>query len=109
MSKPVIIEFGGKLRTLKLGSNAIVILEEMFGKPFTQIMQMDMGLRELRAILWAGLRHEDKELTPESVGDMMDDADMEAVVQRIFAASNEATGPQGAPTTPNRATRRRTK
>lgn len=41
-----------------------------------RVMKMDLddlSLEQLSVILWAGLAHEDKDLTPEKVMDLVDD------------------------------------
>lgn len=62
-----------KKRTLRFDMNAMAEFEDISGKPFfgwAQTMQ-NMTAKDLRSFLWACLRHEDKELTPEQVGAMI--------------------------------------
>lgn len=68
-----------KPRRLRFGTNAICALEENLGRTFDIIMgpNAQMGMRELRAILWAGLLHDKgengKPLSIEEIGDILDD------------------------------------
>ncbi|MBH0159885.1 hypothetical protein [Fictibacillus sp. 26RED30] len=71
MSKTVAIK-ADKARNLKFGTNSMVQAEEMLGKPITEFGDQ-VHLGDLRIILYVGLRWEDKELTLESTGDIMDE------------------------------------
>jgi len=65
------IELGGKTRNLRYDFNAFVALEEALNISIAEIGALLTGsvkLRDLRAILWAGLIHEDRALTQEDVG-----------------------------------------
>jgi hypothetical protein len=73
--KSVPIELGGKTRNLKYGFNALVDLEETLNIPVEDLLNIFSGkvkLGDLRAVLWAGLKHEEPGLTVEQVGDMLD-------------------------------------
>jgi hypothetical protein len=59
-------------RKIHFDLNAMATIEEVFQKPLAQILNMNMGLREFRALLWAGLLHEAPMLTQEQVGKMID-------------------------------------
>lgn len=75
MTKPnkiVTIE-ADKQRHIKFGMNAFIKLERELGRPMTQLGD-DISMEELRTMLWVGLLWEDKKLTPEKVGDIMDEA-----------------------------------
>lgn len=72
MKKSVTIELD-KARNLRYGINALVTVEELTGKPLTKLDLESVSIKDLRAILYAGLCHEDKTLTPEKVGQLIDD------------------------------------
>ena len=72
MKKSVAIELD-KARNLRYGINALVTVEELTGKPLTKLDLESVSIKDLRAILYAGLCHEDKTLTPEKVGQLIDD------------------------------------
>lgn len=58
-----------KERTLFYNLNALVLLEEQG----VDIQKLNEGvsMSAVRGIVWAGLRHEDKEITIEEVGDLI--------------------------------------
>ncbi len=69
-----------KKRNLKFGFNAMVAFEEVTGEKFFDVMGqvttkkgLNMTMGQVRALLWACLLHEDDTLTPESLGDILDD------------------------------------
>lgn len=92
MKKGVTIELD-KPRTLRYGMNALAKIEDVTGKSMMNLDLNNVGIRELLAIVYAGLYHEDKELTPEKVGDLIDEyADMNTVAEKIGEAFNLAFG-----------------
>lgn len=96
-SKTVPIQLGGKTRNLKYGFNALVDLEETLGVSIQDMMKMFASgakLGDLRAILWAGMKHEEPGLTPEAVGDMIDGPDdFKAIAEAVRAAMEAAFPP----------------
>lgn len=67
--KPVPIELGGKQRTLLYDLNAFIELEEHYGSIDGAMEALEKGsIKALRAILWAGLLHEEEDLKPRDVG-----------------------------------------
>lgn len=58
-------------RFLKFDMNALADFEQMTGMGFGQLMQMKAVFATARAMLWAGLKHEDRTLTVEKVGDLL--------------------------------------
>lgn len=63
-----------KMRNLKYGMNGMIQLEKELGKPLTSLSDSEFSLEDLRTMLYVGLKWEDKELTPDQVGDIMDEA-----------------------------------
>lgn len=61
-----------KERHLKLGVNSLIELEEVLNKPISELSE-GMGFTEFRAILYLAMKWEDKELTYEKTGDIMDE------------------------------------
>ena len=56
-------------RYLRFDLNAFAELEEEYGDIETAMTNLEKGsIKALRAILWAGLLHEDSSLTPKQVG-----------------------------------------
>jgi len=86
----VTLKLGGKGRTLRYDLNAIAELgdrleirvrldhlqEDLLGVP--------LPLSSLRLLLWAGLIHEAKDLTPEEVGAWVDMENIAEVTQGFF-------------------------
>jgi len=68
----VLINFAGKEREIKFDFNAICAMEEIAGKPLQEIMSKgNTGFNTIRMMLWAGLRHENKMMTMDRVGEMI--------------------------------------
>lgn len=78
-----------KLRNLRLDLNAMALFEEATGKSVFKIGS-DMSARDLRALLWACLRYEDKNLTLESVGGMVTPQNLAEINTRLVAAFTAA-------------------
>ena len=73
-----------KPRKLKFDLNAFAELEETFGDVETAMAELEKGkIKALRAILWAGLVHEDAALTVTDVGSMIDMSNLEVVMEAI--------------------------
>ena len=71
LKESIPIELGGKTRHLRFDFNAMVALEEELKISIMEIGTILSGavkLKDIRAILWAGLIHEDPALTPRDVG-----------------------------------------
>ena len=62
-----------KMRNLRIAIKAIKIIEEELNIPISKIDFENIGMKELNIMLYAGLIHEDKELTIEKVLDIMDE------------------------------------
>lgn len=89
-----------KVRNLRYGINAIIQLEELMGRSVSE-MTDDVSMKDLRTMLYVGLKWEDKELTEELTGDLMDLAieneGMEEVSNKIGKAFQLAFGGTAAP------------
>lgn len=55
---------------MRYGMNALAKIEDITKKPIVNIDLNNIGIRDLLAIIYAGLYHEDKSLTLEKVGDL---------------------------------------
>lgn len=63
----------GVERTIKFTLNAMAELEDKYGTVDAAFEQLDKGsIKAVRAILWAGLIHEDPDLTEQQVGNLID-------------------------------------
>jgi hypothetical protein len=95
MKKSVMIQLD-KIRNLRYGMNALVTIEELTGKSITKIDLSDISMKDLRTILFAGLYHEDKELTPEKVGDLLDEyGNLSEIAEKLGEALSLAFGDDG--------------
>jgi hypothetical protein len=99
MKKIVAFE-ADKMRNLKYGMNAMIQLEKKLGKSLSSLANEEFKLEDLRAMLYIGLKWEDKELTEESVGDIMDEAiekhGMQYLSEKLGEALQGAFGMQNA-------------
>jgi hypothetical protein len=99
-------------RNLKFDLNALADFEQMMGMGFAQLMQMKAVFAVARALLWAGLKHEDRTLTLEKVGDLLSrfmrekNGSVDDVLNAAFGAALEqgamgrAEEPESEPETP---------
>lgn len=74
-------------RTLLYDFNAFIELEELYGdvnKAFKGLEQLKM--KPIRDMIWAGLLHEDENLTPRQVGKMLHPSNIEEIALKITEA-----------------------
>lgn len=62
-----------KPRNLRYGMRAIARLEDALGVKISKLDLNDIGINDLAVFLWAGLSHEDPNLTPSIVMDLIDE------------------------------------
>ena len=80
-------------RTIRYGINALSKVEDLIGKPITSLDLGNVGIKDLLAIIYAGLYHEDKTLTVEKVGDIIDEySDINTMAEKIGEAFTLAFG-----------------
>lgn len=73
----VTIELGGRSRRLRFDMNALAELEGVLGRSVAEVISGDgqaLGFASMRALMWAGLRHEDRGITLERAGLLMQQA-----------------------------------
>lgn len=75
-----------KTRTLRYTMNALAEIEDQLGVPLSEMENISMTMKNIRVILFCGLMHEDKELTQEDVGEMVDLQNMEEVQKKVAEA-----------------------
>lgn len=79
-----------KERTFKYPLYSLVRLQREHGIKLQDLQDKekasDLGI--ILAIIWAGLVHEDKDLTYEDVGNMIDIADVEGITEVMVRAIN---------------------
>ena len=77
----------GVERTIKFTLNAMAELEDRYGSVEEAFKQLDNNsIKAVRCILWAGLIHEDPDLTEQQVGNLIDIQYM----QELMASLGEA-------------------
>jgi hypothetical protein len=76
-------------RNLKLNMNSMRYFEEITGDSLFKIGE-NFSATHLQALVYACLRHEDKELTLEQVGDMIDMDNMQEVSEAIGEMMNNS-------------------
>mgnify|MGYP005750951813 CR=1 FL=1 len=80
-----------KKRHLRYTMNALAEIEDALGVELSEMDKVKMNIKNVRIILWAGLIHEDPDLTQEEVGDMVDLANIKEVQEKVSEAFNTAT------------------
>lgn len=89
------VELGGEVRRLKYDLNALAELEDALGYPVTQLRDDRIGVRELRALVWAGLLHEEPKLTLKAAGSMIELDRIEEITKAVTEALERAFGQKG--------------
>lgn len=83
-----------KVRNFRYGMRAIDLIEKKYGKPIMEIDGISDGkitMEDYATLMWAGLVHEDKELTPERVMDLVDEySNIREVSKVMWKALNDA-------------------
>ncbi len=77
-----------KARNFKYGMRAISLVEKKFKKPIGTVDLNALTMEEMAVIIWAGLVHEDKNLSPDRVMDLVDDSEL--TVTQVFETAGEA-------------------
>lgn len=80
----------GKDHEIKFDLNALAELEDKYGSVDAAFETLDksQSIKSMRTILWAGLLHEDENLTEREVGAMIDFS----LMNKIMEALNGALG-----------------
>lgn len=97
----------GVERTIKFTLNAMAELEDRYGSVEEAFKQLDNGsIKAVRCILWAGLIHEDPDLTEQQVGNLIDLQYLQELMSSIGEAfdndmPNEQSLPEEAGQNPN--------
>lgn len=82
-----------KPRTLRYGMNALAKIETITGKSILALDLDKVSIRDLLAIVYGGLYHEDKTLTIEKVGDLIDEySNLTDIAEKLGEALTEAFG-----------------
>ena len=90
-ARPGIAILLDKERHLKFDLNAMAAYEEATGESLLGgLAKESIGARQLRALLWACLIHEDEKLTLKEVGSWINTDNIEEISGRISAAFQSA-------------------
>lgn len=82
-----------KMRNFKYGMKALHLIEKKLKKPVSKIDMDNLTMEDAATLIWAGLQHEDKDLTPEKVMDLVDEySSLPAVMQAMGEAFASAFG-----------------
>ena len=87
------IHIGNKTRLVRFRTNQIAQLEDLSGKGIMKLMDEEsIGIRLLRDALFVALLHENKKLTPNKVGNWLDDfeGDFGELIESVFTALAES-------------------
>ena len=72
------IKIGNEEYEIYYGQNSVCALEDELNEPITEIFSrfenQKFRLKDVRALIWAGLLKQHRNLTPEAVGDICDKA-----------------------------------
>ncbi len=80
-------------RTLRYGMNALAKIEDITGKSILSLDMSEVGIRDLLAIVYGGLYHEDKTLTLDKVGNLIDEySNLNEIAEKIGEALSLAFG-----------------
>ncbi len=84
-----------KRRSFRFDINALADFEQVTGMGFGQLMSTKAVFATARALLWAGLKHEDRTLTVEDAGRLLSryikegKGSIDVVLTACFEAANE--------------------
>lgn len=93
MGKPFVILELDRPRKMRFGMNALITVEELTGKSLVNMDMNAIGFKDIRAIIYAGLLADDGTLTPERVGDLIDEySDIQTVSAKLEEAFTAAFG-----------------
>ena len=91
----------GKERSLRYDFGALICIEERLGISIDKLNELLTGsgrkLGVIRDLLWAGLIHEDKSLTPEAVAALVNPADLLTITETIAKALVASLAAEGEP------------
>ncbi len=80
-----------KTRTIRFTLNSMAEMEDKLGVPLSKLGEIELGVKSVRTMLWAGLIHEDPELTEREVGNLVDFDNLEYVQSKVAEAFAFAT------------------
>lgn len=80
-----------KVRNLRYGMVALALFEDTTGKEMLSLDFSKVAIKDLGALIFVGLYHEDKELTPQKVMELIDEhSSIEEAAELMGRAIDEA-------------------
>lgn len=89
MGKPVFIELDTQ-RELRFGTNVFIKIEDQLGVSLSALDTDKLSYRQARTLLFVPLHEQDKTLTPELVGNMIDKAGITYCMEKVSEAIKSA-------------------
>lgn len=90
MYTPIILD---KTRNFRYGMKAISLIEKKMKCNVSKIDFENLTMEDTATLIWAGLVHEDRELSPEKIMDLIDEySNIQDVAKIMGEAMNEAFG-----------------
>lgn len=86
--EPIVVDIGdGVERTLRYTLNSFALIEEKYGTIDKAMEALNSGsIAAIRFVLWAGLVHEDENLSEHYVGNQIDLSDLEDLAEKMNKA-----------------------
>lgn len=82
-----------KVRNFRYGMKAISLIEKKLKKPISKIDFDNLTMEDMATIIWAGLVHEDNNLTPSKIMDLVDEySDIQTVTETMAQAFQYSFG-----------------
>lgn len=83
-----------RARNFRYGMKAISHIEKKLKRPMAKVDLEALTMEDTSIVIWAGLVHEDKNLTPNRVMDLIDDkGNLQEVLESMGEAFKYAFGP----------------
>ena len=86
-----------KMRNFRYGMRALNLIEKKLKKPVAKIDMENLTMEDAAVMIWAGLQHEDKGLTPDKVMELVDDYSNVQTVMIAMGKEFEGAFGAGAP------------
>ena len=82
-----------KKRKLRYDFNAMCELEDALGRSLQEMNDKNVRMKDMRAMLWAGLIHEDPDLDIVEAGNLIDEAEsLQYVAEKVAEAIELSQG-----------------
>ncbi len=82
-----------KTRNFRYGMKAISMIEKKLKTTVSKLDFDSLSMEDTATVIWAGLAHEDRELTPDKVMDLVDEhSNIQTVVEAMGEAFSSAFG-----------------